>query len=289
MRTLPASVSSNGVPVPLTDELFRPLPDDTHLLGDPEELRRRFRERGVIRLRGVLDRSEVLALREAYLSSIPPGMLRPGTPPVEGLFSGVVPDDLPAHGVAGHPAHAFVRGDVFRRFVEHPVLRELAETLLGGPVQRLRRSVLRHFYAGSRRASRAHTDHAYMDRGTDQVVTAWVPVGDCPLETGPLVYLEDSQDIDPARLDALRERLDRPGDRRPLSHDLEWTARKLGRRWLWADFEAGDVTLHGPHIVHASLDTTTERMRVSVDVRFVRLGDKVDDRWGKDWAGDDGA
>lgn len=289
MRTLPQTVTSNGVPIPLTDELFRPLPDSTGLLGDPEALRRRFREQGVVRLRGVLDRSAVLALREAYLATLPRVMLRPGSTPREGLFSGVVPDDLPAHGVAGHPAHAFVRGAAFRRFVEQPALYRLAEAVLGGPVQRLRRSVLRHFYAGSNRASRAHTDHAYMDRGSDQVATVWIPVGDCPLETGPLVYLEDSQRIDPDRLESLRERLDRPHDRRPISHDLEWTARGLGRRWLWADFAAGDVSVHGPHIVHASLDTTTELMRVSVDVRFVRLGEAVDDRWGKDWSGDDGA
>lgn len=289
MRTTPATASSNGVPIPFTEELFRPLPDSTDLLDDPQELRRRFREQGVVRLRGVLDRSAVLAVREAYLATLPPGMLRPGSRTMDGLFSGVVPDGLPEHGVPGHPAHAFVRGDVFRRFVEQPALHRLAETLLGAPALRLRRTVLRHFYAGSNRASRAHTDHAYLDRGTDEVVTAWVPIGDCPLETGPIVYLEDSQNVDPGRLEELRERLDRPHDRRPLSHDLEWTARVLGRRWLWADFEAGDVALHGSHIVHASLDTVTEAMRVSVDMRFVRRGDKVDDRWRKDWSGDDGA
>ena len=289
MRALPASLSSNGVPVPLTDELFHPLPDSTELLADPEALRHRFRDQGVVRLRGVLDRSAVLALRAAYLSTIPREMLRPGSTPVEGLFSGVIPDDLPAHGVAGHPAHTFVRAGVFRRFVDQPALSRLAETLLGVPVVRLRRSVLRHFYAGSARASRAHTDHAYMDRGTDQVLTVWIPIGDCPLETGPLIYLENSQTADPGRLEALRTRLDRPDDRRPISHDLEWTARGLARRWLWADFKAGDVAVHGPRTVHASLDTLSTAMRVSVDVRFVRLGEAVDDRWRKDWSGDDGA
>lgn len=289
MRTLPPSVSSNGVPIPLTDDLFHPLPDSSGLLAEPEALRRRFREQGVVRLRGVLDRSAVLALRAAYLSTLPGEMLRPGSAPVQGLFSGVVPDGLPAHGVAGHPAHAFVRGGVFRRFVDQPALSGLAESLLGVPAARLRRSVLRHFYAGSGRASRAHTDHAYLDRGTEQVVTVWIPVGDCPLETGPLVYLENSQSVDPDRLEALRERLDRPDDRRPISHDLEWTARGLGRRWLWADFAAGDVAVHGPHIVHASLDTVSAAMRVSVDVRFVPLGEAVDDRWREDWSGDDGA
>ncbi len=289
MRACPRSVSSNGVPIAFTDELFRPLPDSTGLLGSPEALRQRFREDGVLLLRGVLDRAAVLDLRAAYLSTIPDVMLKPGTTPVEGVFSGRVPPDLPPHGVEGHPAHTFVRTPVFERFVGRPDLAELAETLLGGPVTRLRRSILRHFHAGSHRASRAHTDYAYMDRGTEQVVTMWIPVGDCPLESGPLVYLEDSQGLDPARLEPLRERRDRPGDLRPISHDLEWTASRLGRRWLWAEYEAGDVAVHGPHIVHASLDTMSEIMRVSVDIRFALLGEAVDDRWTRHWAGDDGA
>ncbi|MEU6742839.1 phytanoyl-CoA dioxygenase family protein [Streptosporangium sandarakinum] len=282
-------LSSNAVPVPFTGELFRPLPDSTALLGDPEALRRRFREHGVLLLRGVLDPAAVVALREAYLSTVPPEMLHAGSSPAEGRFSGKEPEGLPGHGVAGHPAHAFVRSPRFAEFVDQPALSKLAETLLDGPCVRLRRSILRHFHRGSPRASRAHTDYAYMDRGTENLLTVWIPVGDCPLDNGPLVYLEDSHTAAPEQLDRLRERLDRPGDRRPLSHDLEWTARGLGRRWLWADYRAGDVAVHGPHIVHASLDTSSERMRVSVDIRFARSGETVDARWTKEWAGDDGA
>ncbi len=61
------------------------------------------------------------------------------------------------------------------------------------------------------------------------------------------------------------------------------------RRWLWTDFRAGDLTVHSPHIVHASLDTTTEAMRLSADLRFQRTGETVDPRWTKAWAADDGA
>ena len=65
-------------------------------------------------------------------------------------------------------------------------------------------------------------------------------------------------------------------------------AGELGRRWLWADYQAGDVTIHSPHIVHASLDTTTDVMRLSADLRFLRRGEPADDRWLQAWAGDDG-
>lgn len=286
---MPPFISSNGVPIPFTDELFTPLPDSTALLDDLDELRRRFHEDGVLLLRGYLDRSKVLALRQAYLATVPAAMFRPGSAVVDGLFSGHVPPELPDHGVEGHPAYDFVRSPNFEWFIDQPALAELARIVLDGPVVRLRRSILRHFHAGSARASRAHTDYAYMDQGTERVVTIWIPVGDCPLTTGPLLYLEGSHHESPERLAVLRQRLDRPGDPRPLSHDLEWTARTLGRKWLWADYSAGDVAIHGPHIVHASLDTLSEQMRVSIDVRFVRRGDAVDARWRKDWAGNDGA
>jgi hypothetical protein len=282
------TLRSNGVELPFDDDLFTPLPDSTALLDDPPALRRRFREQGALRLRGLLDRDEVVRLRASYLSTLPEGMIAPGTPVAEGVFSGRVPD-MPAHGVAGHPAHAFVRSREFDAFTDHPALSRLAEALLGGPADRLPRCILRHFHSGEGRASRAHTDYAYMDQGSEQVVTMWIPVGDCPVETGGLVYLEGSHTLPAEALAPLRERTDRPGDTRPISHDLGWTARSLGRRWLWADYEAGDVNVHGPHIVHASLDTLTERMRISADVRFVRSGAAVDTRWSRRWAGDDGA
>jgi hypothetical protein len=65
-------------------------------------------------------------------------------------------------------------------------------------------------------------------------------------------------------------------------------SEELDRRWLWTDYRAGDVAIHSPHVVHASLDTTTETMRMSADVRFLRRGEPADPRWQQPWAGDDG-
>ena len=62
----------------------------------------------------------------------------------------------------------------------------------------------------------------------------------------------------------------------------------LGGRWLYADYKAGDVAIHSPHIVHASLDTQTDMMRMSVDIRFLPTSVEPDPRWLTKWAGDDG-
>jgi ectoine hydroxylase-related dioxygenase (phytanoyl-CoA dioxygenase family) len=66
------------------------------------------------------------------------------------------------------------------------------------------------------------------------------------------------------------------------------TARVLGGRWLWTDYRAGDVVLHSPHLVHASLDNTSDVMRLSADLRFVRSDGRPDERWKNDWSADDG-
>jgi ectoine hydroxylase-related dioxygenase (phytanoyl-CoA dioxygenase family) len=284
-------LTSNGVPVAFDPEHFAPLPDSNELLGDAGALRRRYLQDGYLLLRGVIDETLITRLRAAYFAGFAhydPPYLRPGTEPADGIFSGVRHPALPAHGTKGHPAYEFVRSATFREFVDSAVLSELASKVLGGDVCRLPRAIVRHFDRSSTTASRAHVDYSYLDAGSDELVTIWIPVGDCPLEAGGLVYLEDSQQLSQSQLAELREVTDRPQDSRPISHDLSWVSERLGRRWLWADYRAGDVAIHSPHTVHASLDTRTDAMRMSADVRFLRSGEAVDTRWLAPWAGDDG-
>src|SRR5262249_51340058 len=161
--------------------------------------------------------------------------------PADGIFSGRRPSELPAHGVVGHPAHSFVRSRQFAAFAASPDLEALAAGVLGGPVRRLPRAIVRHFHCSRPIASRAHIDCSYLDQGSDELVTMWIPLGDCPRPTGGLTYLEGSHRLSPSSFDRLRIVTDRPGDSRAISHDLAWVAAQLGRRWLWADYQAGDV------------------------------------------------
>lgn len=262
------------------------------MLTDPTALRGQFEADGYLYLRGVLDPEQLAALRSEYFSMFDGSYFRPGSGPGEGIFSGCRPAGLPAHGVLGHPAHEFVRSSSFARLAAEPRLAAIASALLGGPVQTLPRLILRHFDRSSPLASRAHTDFRYLDAGSQRLVTTWVPLGACPRETGGLVYLEGSHRLTPSELQELRDCEERPCDRsddqRPITHDLGWVARRLGRRWLWADYAPGDITVHSPHIVHASLDTTTDLMRLTADIRFLLEGETPDPRWLTAWSGDDG-
>ena len=281
-------VRSNGLPVPFDGAHFAPLRDSTGAAGDFPSLRRNFDEDGYVLVRGVLDRDSVVSLRRRYFSTFDRTYLRPGTDAADGVWSGRPPADLPAHGTPGHPAHAFVRSPEFLRLCADPRLAELAVGVLGTPATQLPRRILRHFDRSRPAASRAHTDFSYLDAGSDRIVTLWIPLGDCPLATGGLVYLEASHRLDASAFDGLRGRTDRRHDSRPISHDLGWVCEQLGRRWLWTDYRAGDVVVHSPHIVHASLDVTTDEMRLSADLRWLADGAARDERWSSAWSGDDG-
>jgi Phytanoyl-CoA dioxygenase (PhyH) len=276
--------SSNGIPV--AAEHFAPMRDSTSLLDDREALLARYRQDGYLLLRGVLDTGPIWRLREEYFSLFPASYLQEGTGPVAGVYSGH-PGDLPQYGVKGHPAHSFVRGQAFAAFTGQPELASLAAAVLGQPVTLIPRKVLRHFDQAAKQSSRAHIDRAYPSGG-DDMVTVWIPIGDCPVATGGLVYLSGSHRADKAVLNSRGATTDRPHDRRAYSNDLGWTADCLGGRWLWTDFRAGDVAVHGPDLVHASLDTTTAVMRLSADIRFQRAEAPVRSGWATAWAADDG-
>lgn len=285
-REPPAGLSSNGVEIPAA--LFTPMRDGTALRSQPELLRTSFRRDGYVLLRALLERRQVLALREAYFSRFDRSFLAPNSTAEQGIFSGTEPAALPEYGTPGHPAHSMVRSEDFDAFSRSPQLRAVAEILLDGAAELLPRRILRHFHRGAAKASRAHIDYDYMDRGSDRLVTAWIPIGDCPIQCGGLVYLQGSHLVPAARLDQLRQFTDRPSDRRPVSNDLGLTARTIGGRWLWTNYAAGDVIWHSPYLVHASLDNVSDTMRLSADLRFRRRDAEPDARWNGDWSADDG-
>ncbi len=282
-------VLSNGVPVPTDSEHFAPMQDSTALLNDPAALRDRFQQDGYVYLRGVLDREKVINLRGHYFGMFDDAYFASGTDRSAGIWSGSAPANALPHGVEGHPAHTLVRSPYFEEFAASPELARLATALLDSPeVFQLPRQIVRHFNKGPL-SSRAHTDYDYMDRGSASIITMWLPIGDCPPESGGLTYLEGSHTIEKSKLDVLKgKRTDRSGDLRPISHDLGWTQEQLGGRWLYADYKAGDVAIHSPHLVHASLDTQTDAMRMSVDLRFLPKSVEPDPRWLTKWAGNDG-
>src|SRR3569832_180227 len=63
-----------------------------------------------------------------------------------------------------------------------------------------------------------------------------------------------------------------------VSKDLPDMAERFDTRWLVADYEAGDVVLLSPFMIHAS--TTNQgvggHIRLSTDIRYQNVDDDID-------------
>lgn len=254
--------------------------------GDRSALWQRLRRDGFLLLRGLLDRQRVLDLREFYFRTMQGvGLIEPGTPPLEGRDSG---EQLDRTALRQRLFGQIVPSPQFVDFCGQEALRGWFEWFYDDETFLHQRKILRHVRPGEcgiGTATQAHYDLVYLREGTDRLLSAWIPVGDIPREVGPLVYLEGSH-VHYRRLEA-EGALGRP---RSLTADLPALARELDRRWLLADFRAGDVVVHSPHVVHASLDNVDPhgRIRLSTDIRYQRAGDPIDWRWQEHWKDDDG-
>ena len=142
------------------------------------------------------------------------------------------------------------------------------------------------------RATAPHCDIVYHRKGSPRLHTIWIPLGDVPLQQGPVMILEGSHRAKPlvenyCNLDvaegrnATRLRFRHGGFFRGGQYTKKPDAaqRELGGRWLTSDFQAGDVVVFSAFALHGALDNQSTRIRLSVDARFQPASGTVDPRW----------
>lgn len=102
--------------------------------------------------------------------------------------------------------------------------------------------------------SAAHSD-AFFFPSTEQV-TCWVPLGDCPLQRGPLAVCEASHTID--------------GYDKRTEDELPSGFAAVAESTVWrtAAFAKGDVLVFHARTLHASLINESETFRISSDTRW---------------------
>jgi ectoine hydroxylase-related dioxygenase (phytanoyl-CoA dioxygenase family) len=66
-----------------------------------------------------------------------------------------------------------------------------------------------------------------------------------------------------------------------LDNDLNRIRTKLGLegKWRTTEFASGDIVVFSSYTVHASIDNTSNRVRLSTDSRYQPLGTVLDERW----------
>lgn len=243
--------------------------------GDREALRGRLERDGYLFLRGLLDPDVVMGFRRYYFE-------RTGVADASG-----VPREVERGELRRVLFGEVVPGAEYEAFCAQQALRGWYEWFLGGETFLHRRKIIRHLApgeAGIGTATQAHYDLVYLREGTDQVLSAWIPLGDCPVSLGGLTYLEGSHHR------VLREEaagtLKRPAA--SITADLPALAEEYDARWLVADYAAGDVVIHTAHTVHAALDNVSSSMRLSTDIRYQLAGSPIDARWQSHWHDRDG-
>ncbi|MFE2726142.1 phytanoyl-CoA dioxygenase family protein [Kitasatospora sp. NPDC059327] len=256
---------------------------------DFDALRARFARDGYLYLPGFLDRDTVLAFRRHYFATLAPsGLIRAGSDPVEGLAATAA--DLDRGRFRELLYGEIVPGRAYEAICRHPALLAFYRRFLGTDELHLhRRRIIRHVGPGESgigTATQAHYDLVYLREGTDRVVSSWIPLGDCPLARGPLIYLEGSHHR--VRAEEAAGTLRRPAA--SITADLPALAEAHDARWLVTDFAAGDLMVHSAHIVHAALDNRDPagRFRLSTDIRYQAAAEPIDPRWQRHWHDRDG-
>ncbi|ESP87081.1 phytanoyl-CoA dioxygenase family protein [Candidatus Halobonum tyrrellensis] len=264
------------------------LRDSTDLLGDPGALRTRLAADGYLYLRGFHDPDLVRAARRDVLEHL--------------AEEGVLDPEEPVEAGVVHPDYFGGEFDMSAAsWTHYPNLEELAEgervmeffaEFLDAKPLALDRKLGRAKATGE--FTGFHVDRIFVGRGTEQLYTVWRPIGDCPLEQGPLVVCPGSHRHDRLRETYGRMDVDRDVFEAPFSEDPHDVMATVGGPLATTDFAAGDALVFGPYLLHGSLSNRTDRFRISVDTRYQSVEEPVDGRWvgadpigHYDWPSDD--
>jgi hypothetical protein len=256
-------------------ESFGELTDSTQHLGDPEALRARLSRDGYLYLPGLIEPEKVLRARERVLEYMAE---REALVPDEPVIDGVMPKGGKSVNLMGrNPA---TREPDVLRALEADELFDFFGDFYGEPPRTFDFKWLRA--VGNERFTGAHYDVVYMGRGSSRVNTVWIPLGETPIEHGTLAICEGSHRA--AGFQRLRDTygkmdVDRDNVQGWFSGNPQEILEKFGGRWLTTNFKPGDILTFGLYTLHASTTNTTNRFRLSCDVRFQPKSEPADERW----------
>jgi len=242
-----------------------------------------MQEDGYLYLPGYLNRGEVLGVRRGLLERLQAAnCLEPGEP----LEAAIARQESGSYFM---PELAQDNPALMRLLYEGRMM-AFYESLLGGAVRHFDFTWMRAVTPGSGTAP--HCDIVYMGRGTQDLFTAWTPLGDIPRTVGGLMILENSHKNERLRENYGRKDADAFCENRSGAHsgskvgaggaltfDPVKLRERLGGRWLTADFNAGDLLTFSMFTVHCSLDNHSPQIRLSSDTRYQLASEPADERW----------
>lgn len=235
--------------------------DSTELMADSAALAERMRRDGYLFLRGILPRSDVAEVqREVGEVARADGWLKSDRPVAEAAadLSGFCVDPDPSYLTTLRRINRLER---YHALKHHPRLIGLFERMLGGAILPHPRVLMRNIFpAREEYTTKAHQDFPNV-QGSTEVFTAWIPLIDCPIETGPLQVAAGShtEGVFDFHIGAGAGGIE-------IKDPLEG-------RWVSGPFSVGDVLIFHSMTVHKGVPNRSDRLRMSMDVRFQRVSE----------------
>lgn len=265
-----------GIKLDTSRDMFGELRESNDILDSVDAQIRRMAQDGYLLFRGLIDRNVVLeARREILLKYAIIGEIDAiNHPTMDSIYqekSFVDQVNLVAF------TESIRTGKAYQEVVLNPNLLEFYRRFLGGPVRCFDFKWPRFVRPGE--GTGVHSDVVYIGRGTRNLWSSWIPIGDVTKQEGSLIILENSH-----RSPELASYWKKDADQEKmgwLSDDLVELQERLGGRWLTTDFRAGDVLCFSIYLAHASLDNHSpdKRCRLTSDTRYQLAADALDDRW----------
>jgi hypothetical protein len=233
-------------------------------LNDPEELRRRIKEEGYLFFRKLQNPDKLWDLRRQMLTRMQPWLV-PGTDPIDGIA------DISKQCTEGDSEYTDVYHEVykleaFHRITHEPKIIDLLEKIIDGPVLPHPHKIARLWFPKyTTHTTPVHQDFVHF-QGNFDTYPCWAPVGDCPIELGGLAVLPGSHKINTV-----------------MNHHFSLGAGslcvhtdELQDDWHSTNYEIGDTLIFPALTIHKALPNLTEdRLRVSLDNRYQKLGDPM--------------
>lgn len=242
---------------------IKPLVDSTPIKNDAKALQAAARENGYLFFKGLLNPDKLLNLRKQFVDILESnGFIRPGTNPMDAIT-----DHEPVS--EGHAEflpifNSFQRLEDFHAMAHDPAIIDVLGRFFGEGVLAHPRNIGRVMIPGVPYTP-PHQDYLHI-RGTKDTYTAWIPMGDIPVELGGLAILAGSHASGELPVVSM------PGAGGAGIED-----ENLQGEWHSTEYELGDAIFVHSLCVHASRPNQfPDRIRLSLDYRYQPMSHEVD-------------
>lgn len=235
-------------------------------------LNERLNQDGYLHITSIIPQKDVIAARKVVYSQLSTdGLLEDGstldTPKGKGaLYMG-------NKAVTHHPD--------FLKIVESPNLFSFFKKIFHEEANTFDYKWARVVAPGTA-GTNAHQDVVYMGRGSQRLLTCWIPIGDIPIKNGPIAILPGTHTV--KKMKHIRSTygkmdVDRDGIDGWFTNNFLELSNMVRRPWVSNNFLAGDIVILNMRVFHGSVKNDSRKLRFTVDTRFQPKSDPIDDRW----------